>query len=205
MPPRWGFFDRVTIDTETGCWNCAGSAMRGGYPQMRYCGKTLPASRVAAICWLKFTNWRDNKIFVCHKCDNPRCVNPKHLFLGSNSDNVLDAVSKGLHWQTRKTHCPKGHEYSKENTLIQGGGRRRVCRTCSNARHIKKPPRTTCTKGHPFEQYARWTGKQHLCRICAALRQQKHRLKKATQKVTLTGAPPKPPAVTPIEPPPVKP
>lgn len=81
-----------------------------------------------------------NGLFVLHKCDIPACVRPSCLFLGTKADNNLDMRNKGRHWQSKKTHCPQGHEYTPENTKIQTKGGR-VCRTCQrvyNAARRKK-------------------------------------------------------------------
>jgi hypothetical protein len=56
---------------------------------------------------------------VCHTCDERRCWNPDHLFTGTAGDNNRDAGNKGRHHNSVKTHCPRGHEYSFENTTLK--------------------------------------------------------------------------------------
>jgi hypothetical protein len=74
---------------------------------------------------------------ICHTCDNPRCVNPSHLFLGTQGDNVRDMVAKGRHASQKRTHCPQGHEIT--GTFLAGGvKRRRYCRECNRIKTLQR-------------------------------------------------------------------
>lgn len=67
-----------------------------------------------------------------HANGDPSDNRVENLRWGSRSENMLDEVVAGRHWQTKKTRCKQGHEFTPENTLIRGKKRtQRVCRTCN--------------------------------------------------------------------------
>lgn len=70
---------------------------------------------------------------VCHHCDNPGCVRPDHLFIGTQKDNLRDMQGKGRKavWRREGPTCKHGHPWTPDNTCIRGGYR--SCRECSNA------------------------------------------------------------------------
>lgn len=68
---------------------------------------------------------------LLHACDNPLCFNPFHLRKGTQAENVKDMDAKGRRVSAGSlvTHCPRGHEYSTQNTVVYKDGKRR-CRAC---------------------------------------------------------------------------
>jgi len=134
---RIGLIERIRLDVN-GCWNWRGTVNAKGYPdKIRHwqTNRKMRAHRIAACLWLGLGP--NDPRHVLHKCDNPSCFNPKHLFLGTNRDNQLDSVAKGRHGNVKKTRCPQGHFYSKENTSVRmrmiGGDLRlvRKCKACA--------------------------------------------------------------------------
>ena len=118
------------VDKSGECWLWQGATYcRMHYGCLGIGGRTTRAHRFS---WELHNGPIPDGLCVLHRCDVPRCVNPDHLFLGTKLDNMKDRTAKGRHWESRKTHCPKGHEYNASNTQIWRNGR--YCRTCQRAR-----------------------------------------------------------------------
>lgn len=78
----------------TECWHWAGPRNAFGYGRMTSGGRLQVAHR---LCWEVFNGPVPDGLSVLHKCDNPSCINPDHLWLGTYSDNIRDAWAKGRH------------------------------------------------------------------------------------------------------------
>lgn len=74
------------------CWNWKAGKSSGGYGSYSVNGKTEKAHRVS---YRLYVGPIPEGMIVCHRCDNPSCVNPSHLFVGTQKDNVVDSVKKG--------------------------------------------------------------------------------------------------------------
>lgn len=87
------FYSHVGIGPH--CWEWqAGRSSVWGYGSARVAGRTVPAHRLS---WQLTYGDIPAGMVVCHACDNPPCVRPSHLFLGTQRDNIQDSLAKGRH------------------------------------------------------------------------------------------------------------
>jgi len=84
-------FEKYVIRKE-GCWDWNASKNYQGYGTMRHRGKPIKAHRAS---WILHFEEIPKEKWVLHKCDNPCCSNPDHLFLGNQTDNMRDMAKKG--------------------------------------------------------------------------------------------------------------
>jgi HNH endonuclease len=118
-------FRKFEADKITGCWNWRRARVRG-YGHVKAFSKVRLAHRVMAHIFLGLP--LDSHLDVCHRCDNPGCVNPIHLFIGTAKENAYDSFLKGRNFQAAKTHCKRGHLLAGRNVYSVPRGR--ACRTC---------------------------------------------------------------------------
>ena len=147
--------------------------------------------------WEKLNGLVPEGLEVCHLCNNPPCVRPDHLEVGTRSRNQRYSVMYGNHKESRKTHCKHGHPYNEESTYWKisehTGYKTRDCKEChkrwnqerSERRRKKKAEQPQklnhCRKGHDFSVYGeKWyvkkSGRKYrTCAECMRIREEKRK------------------------------
>lgn len=122
------FWSHVAVGDPDDCWLWLRSSGSHGYGQT-WDGTTVRLAH--RIAWELTHGPIPNDLTIDHVCRVRTCCNPAHLRLLSNLANASD------NGQARRTHCPQGHEYTKENTYVRTNrkGPSRSCRICMTARN----------------------------------------------------------------------
>lgn len=124
LPER--FKKKVEIDHSTGCWIWVGARSGAGYG---YWGVDCKPWRVHRYTYQHFVGSLIDGLVIDHICVRRICCNPEHLRQVTQSENLRNENSTCV-LQAMKTHCVRGHEFTPENTSLQRGGTKRVCRAC---------------------------------------------------------------------------
>lgn len=124
------FWDKVVpMMDDRGCWEWSAAT----FPKPRHYGcfhirGKRGMQKAHRISWEIHNGQIPEGLCVLHRCDNPSCVNPGHLFLGTQGDNIRDMHKKRRAWQYGRPSCKNGHPWTPENT--NQTVRQRQCRTC---------------------------------------------------------------------------
>jgi hypothetical protein len=170
---RWHFWTQVYQEGD--CWIWKGRCTPAGYGHARMAGKDVLAHHFPWECARGPvpSGWHRD-----HLCRRTACVHPAHLDPVPPRINILRDLSP-MALNAQKAHCPKGHPYTPENTILTSHGRR--CRTCKLQRDHRryhawrdanplapKPLVTHCYRGHPYDELnTYWDNKgKRRCRQC---------------------------------------
>jgi hypothetical protein len=144
IPLRTRFWASIGPIGGEGCLLWEGTKAMNGYGVIRSGGgnaaegKQLLAHR---LMWEAIKGPIPQGMCVLHRCDNPPCVRPSHLFLGTKGDNRRDCAAKGRSW--KHTHCKRGHPLIEANIVRDARGARKGCRECNRIRCREWSHRTT--------------------------------------------------------------
>lgn len=188
------FAAKLVVADPDGCWLWNASHTPQGYTQF-WCahgGQAQP--RVTTGHKAAYEHWIGpvpaGLVLDHEACDIRGCVNPWHLRPKTHRANILRGTGATAR-NAAKTHCPQGHPYDAENTLLTGGHRQcRICQREHNAATYRRsvpwavqPPtgkRTHCPQGHPYDDTNTMRAKsgKRICRTCDNARSRAYHARK---------------------------
>ena len=89
------FHDKVDQQPEDGCWLWTGATKELGYGVIGLGRRDEGTAKAHRVAWMLYRGEIPEGMCILHRCDQPKCVRPEHLFCGTLSDNMKDCVSKG--------------------------------------------------------------------------------------------------------------
>jgi len=139
----------VSPEPNTGCWLWTAGCDAGGYANIGFYDaeqyrlrKRLSVQRKAhVVAYELLVGPVPEGLELDHKCRVRCCVNPHHLEPVTHAENVRRGISGQVNGSRQRaiTHCPRGHEYSPENTRVTGGGRKCLaCRAIFEAKRVRR-------------------------------------------------------------------
>lgn len=125
------FHEKYIPEPNSGCWLWDAACDTGGYAQISVGNKSKSAHRIS---YEMHVGPVPEGLVLDHKCRVRSCVNPDHLEPVTNRENIL----RGDLWKVHglKTHCPKGHSYSQENSYLYRGSRH--CKKCKIINQMRR-------------------------------------------------------------------
>lgn len=133
-----------------GCWEWLGHITNRGYGIFFIFDRKFLAHRISYVLYVGELR---KGMVICHTCDNPKCVNPFHLFQGTMKDNSMDMSKKGR-WKNQfmnRTVCSKGHPLIAGNLKLSPSIKpgRLICRTCNlQWRRENRKKKNICQKNN---------------------------------------------------------
>lgn len=147
------FRAKVDIHGADECWEWTGARNNEGYGQIQVSRRGSPRMQAHRLSWeLHHEQQIPEGMLVCHLCDNPGCVNPAHLFLGTPSDNVQDCMRKGRRARIRgsehgNSKLTEADVHEIRRALSRGVPQCRIGSAFGVGRHCISQIKTGCSWG----------------------------------------------------------
>lgn len=162
QPSEQRFWKYVSPEPNSGCWLWDGAATYTGHGKILHqSGRLILAHRLS---WTMHRGEIPSGLLVRHKCDNPRCVNPDHLCLGTHKDNSRDAVERG--------RISRGTKHGLKTRGDNNGSRLHPERRPRGENHWNfGKAKAVCKNGHPFagDNVALTKSGKRVCRQCGRM------------------------------------